>query len=303
MAGESSVYRKYLDPRVVSQLANMELRARLVVEGFMAGLHKSPYHGFSVEFAEHRQYMPGDDIKHVDWKVYGKTDRFYVKQFEEETNLKAYILLDRSASMAYAGKGVSKFEYAACLAAALAYLMIKQRDAAGLITFDEQVRRILPARSVSTYLPVLLKELDSTTPSSGTNIAGTLHSIAERIKRRGLILLFSDLFDPDTQALVQGLKHFRHRKHEVLVFHTLDALETSFAFDDDAIFEDMESGARISTQPVHVRREYQRLLQEFLQTVKRSCREHNIDYVQLTTDTPFDRALTHYLQKRTRIGG
>lgn len=281
----------------------MELRARLVVEGFMAGLHKSPYHGFSVEFAEHRQYMPGDDIKHVDWKVYGKTDRFYVKQFEEETNLKAFLLIDRSASMGYASNGVSKYQYATYLAAALSYLMIRQRDAVGLVSFDREIHRLLPPRSVPTYLARILQELENTTAANTTNIARTLHNIAERIKRRGLIILFSDLFDENPHELIQGLKHFRHRHHEVLVFHILDAMEQSFAFNNDAIFEDMETGDKISTQPAHVRSEYRKLMREFLDRIKKSCRENNIDYALLSTDSPFDLALTKFLQKRKRIGG
>ena len=269
----------------------------------MAGLHKSPYHGFSVEFAEHRQYMPGDDIKHIDWKVYGKTDRFYVKQFEEETNLKAFLLLDRSASMGYASNGVSKYQYATYLAAALSYMMIRQRDAVGLVTFDNKIHRLLPPRSIPTYLTRILQELENTSAANTTNIAHTLHNIAERIKRRGLIILFSDLFDENPHELIQGLKHFRHRNHEVIVFHILDAMEQSFAFKSDAIFEDMETGAKISTQPAHVRSEYRKLMKSFLNKIKKSCRENNIDYVRLSTDSPFDLALTKFLQKRKRIGG
>ena len=300
---DQNIYRKYLNPSVVSRLAGMELRARLVVEGFMAGLHKSPYHGFSVEFAEHRQYMPGDDIKHVDWKVYGKTDRFYVKQFEEETNLKAFLLLDRSASMGYGSGEVSKYQYASYLTAALSYLMIRQRDAVGLVSFDESIHRLLPPRSVRTYLTRILQELEHTQPAKSTNIAATLHNIAERIKRRGLIILFSDLFDENPDELLQGLKHFRHRNHEVIVFHTLDPLEISFAFKNDAIFEDMETGAKISTQPAHIGGAYRKMMQDYLKRIKKSCRENNIDYELLPTDAPFDLALTKFLQKRKRIGG
>ncbi|RMD92311.1 MAG: DUF58 domain-containing protein [Calditrichaeota bacterium] len=303
MTQKQSIYRKYLDPKVISHLATLDLRARMVVEGFIAGLHKSPYHGFSVEFSEHRQYMPGDDFKHIDWKVYGKTDRFFVKQYEEETNLKAYLLIDASASMVYSSHEVNKFQYATYLAAALTYLMLRQRDAVGLVTFDEKIRKILPARSVSTYLPLILAELEKTQTAHGTAIVPMLHEIAERIKRRSLIMLFSDLYDENTHGLMQGLKHFRHRKHEVIVFHILDPLEVSFDFKQDAIFEDLETRAKISTQPIHIRREYQRLMGEFIQTLKKGCRENNIDYVNLTTTTPFDLALVQYLQKRKRLGG
>ena len=303
MADRKDIYRKYLDPRVISRLGTLELKARMVVEGFIAGLHKSPYHGFSVEFSEHRQYMAGDDFKYIDWKVYGKTDRFYVKQFEEETNLKAYLLLDCSASMAYQSGEVSKFQYATLLAASLAYLLMRQRDAVGLVTFDETIRRLLPARSVKTYLPLLLAELDRTRPANSTAIVPTLHEMAERIKRRSLIMLCSDLYEDNVEGIIQGLKHFRHRKHEVIVFHILDPREIDFNFKEDAIFQDLESGEKLSTQPIHIRKEYHRLMQEYMSRLKKACRENQVDYVLLTTDVPFDLALTQYLQKRTRLGG
>jgi len=294
--------RKYLNPEVVSKLRSMDLRARLVVEGFITGLHKSPYHGFSAEFAEHRQYMPGDEIKHIDWKVYGKTDRFYVKQFEEETNLKSYILLDASASMGYSSTGMSKLQYAAYLAGALSYLMMQQRDAVGLVTFDEKIRRYLPPRSVTTYLNQILTELDKTESSSKTDLAAALHQMADRIKRRGLIILFSDLLD-DPQKVSSGLRHFRHKNHEVIVFQILDPLEFSFEFNQDAVFKDMESGEEINTQPWHIRSEYQKQVSEFINTYKKFCREHKIDYVTLNTNENYDRALFEYLLKRKRIGG
>ncbi|MFQ5864731.1 MAG: DUF58 domain-containing protein [bacterium] len=295
-------YRKYLNPELISKLTSMELRARLVVEGFITGLHKSPYHGFSVEFAEHRPYMPGDEIKHVDWKVYGKTDRFYVKEFEEETNLKSYILMDSSASMDYSSNGISKLQYATYLAGALTYLMIRQRDAVGLLLFDEIIRKYLPPRSVTTYLNQILKELDHAKCSAKTNIGAALHQMAERIKRRGLIILFSDLFD-EPEKVISGLKHFRHKKHEVIVFHVLDPLELSFEFQQDALFKDMETGEEINTQPWHIRQEYQTQVEEFLNQYKKVCRENQIDYVLLNTKESYDRALFEYLLKRKKIGG
>lgn len=293
---------KYLQPEVISQLANMDLRARLVVEGFITGLHRSPYHGFSVEFAEHRQYMPGDEFKHIDWKVYAKTDRFYVKQFEEETNLKAYLLLDCSGSMEYKSTGISKFEYAAYLAAALSYLLVRQRDAVGLVTFDQEIRSFFPPRSVKSYLYELLQHLEKIKPAAKTRISQTLHQMAERIKRRGLIILLSDLMDKPEEIL-SGLKHFRHRNHEVLVFHILDPTEISFDFNKDAIFEDMETGERLSTQPWHIRREYQQRMHEFIETYQSGCQRQNVDYVLLNTAQSFDRALFEYLVKRKRMGG
>ncbi len=302
MVSKSIDYRKYLNPEVVSRLSSMELRARLVVEGFITGLHRSPYHGFSVEFAEHRPYMPGDEIKHVDWKVYGKTDRFYVKQFEEETNLKTYLLLDASASMAYSSNKMNKLQYATYLAGALTYLMLRQRDAVGLLLFDEKIRNYLPPRSVTTYLNQILQELDRAQSSSRTNIGTALHQMAERIKRRGLIILFSDLFD-EPQKVISGLKHFRHKKHEVIVFHILDPLELSFEFHQDAVFKDMETGEEINTQPWHLRSEYQSHVKEFIHRYKKVCRENKIDYILLNTKESYDRALFEYLLKRKRIGG
>ncbi len=299
---KKSDYRRYLDPEVLSKLRSMDLRARLVVEGFIAGMHKSPYHGFSVEFAEHRQYMPGDEIKHVDWKVYGKTDRYYVKQFEEETNLKAYLLLDTSASMGFGSGKVTKLEYASYLAAALTFLMLRQRDAVGLVTFNDKIRRNLPPRSITSYLHLILKELDRVRPGEKTDVADTLHNIAERVKRRGLVVLFSDLLD-EPARVISGLKHFRHRKHEVIVFHIMDPMELRFDFTSDAVFRDVETGEQIATQPVHIRNEYRRQVRAFIDTYRRSCREDRIDYVLLNTRENFDRALFQYLIKRRRVGG
>jgi len=292
---------KYLQPAVVAQLANMELRARLVVEGFITGLHKSPYHGFSVEFTEHRQYMPGDEIKHIDWKAYGKTDRFYIKQFEEETNLKSYLIVDASKSMDYASKGnLKKYEYSSYIAAALSYLMIEQRDAVGLTLFDEGIRVSLPPRATRSYLKELLKELESAQPAKTTGTAASLNIIAEQIKRRGLIIILSDLFDKPEQVMT-ALKHFRHKGHEVIVMQVLDPLERSFAFGSDAIFKDLETREELMTQPWHIQKAYQQSMQEFLEFYKRQCRDNNIDYVLLDTSTSFDKALFEYLNKRKKI--
>ena len=295
-------YLRYLDPEAVSKLSNLNLVARLVVEGFITGLHRSPYHGFSVEFAEHRQYMPGDEIRHVDWKVYAKTDRYYVKQFEEETNLKAYLLLDSSASMAFTSHKINKLEYATYLSAALSYLMLKQRDSVGLVTFDEKIKKYLPPRSVNTYLSEILKELTKNQCQEKTNVSTTFHQLAERIDRRGLVIIFSDLLD-DPHKVISGLKHFRHKKHEVIVFHILDPYEKTFDFTQNAIFEDMENGKRLPTQPWHIRKEYRNLVNDFINTYKKQCLENKIDYVPMDTSENFDRALLQYLVKRKRIGG
>lgn len=298
---------KYLQPEVVSKLSSMELRARLVVEGFITGLHKSPYHGFSVEFAEHRQYMPGDEIRRIDWRVYGKTDRYYVKQFEEETNLKSYIVLDTSASMKFAselpgGKGLrtSKMEYASYVAAALSYLMVQQRDAVGLTLFDSTLRTTLPPHATKQHLRRLLVELERITPSERTNSAAALHQLADRISRRGLVVILSDLFD-DPQSVLAALKHFRHNNHEVIVMQVLDPFERSFAFGNDAVFRDVETGESLMTQPYHLQKAYQQAMKDFMEMYKRECRENSIDYLLLDTSTPFDVALLHYLNKRQKL--
>jgi uncharacterized protein (DUF58 family) len=295
-------YREYLQPEVVSRLASLELRARMVVEGFITGLHKSPYHGFSVEFAEHRQYMPGDEIRYIDWKVFGRTNRYYIKQYEEETNLKGYVILDSSRSMAYSSDGrVSKFEYALSLAAALSFLMIKQQDAVGAAVYDTEPRGYLPPRSRGSYIQEVLKLLGSATPSSGTGTARSLNLIAERIKRRGLVVVLSDFFD-EPDEVINALKHFRHKQNEVLAMQILDPLERSFNFGTDATFRDMETGEEMVTQPYQVRKAYAEAMREFTERIKRECRQHNIDYVLLDTSVPYDVALVEYLNKRRMMG-
>jgi uncharacterized protein (DUF58 family) len=289
--------RQFLQPDVVSKLRNMEIRARMVVEGFIQGLHRSPYHGFSVEFAEYRQYIPGDEPRFVDWKLFGKTDRYYVKVFEEETNLKSMILLDKSSSMGFQGGGITKLRWGSLLAAALSFLMIKQQDASGLVVFDDAIRAFLPARSVRGQLHRVLKELEVVQPSERTKIGDALHHMAERLRRRGLVILVSDLFD-DPDAVLNGLKHFRHRQHEVLVFHVLDDLERTFDYNEEARFVDMETSQEIRSQPWFVRGEYQQRVED----LARRCREQHIDYVPMTTSTPFDLALMAYLNKRAHLG-
>ena len=294
-------YRRYLEPHVVSRLSGMELRARLVVEGFITGLHRSPYHGFSVEFSEHRPYMPGDEIRHVDWKIYGKTDRFYIKQYEEETNLKAYVVLDISRSMAYASAGnLSKLEYASYLAAALAYMMIKQQDAVGLTLFADTITEHLPPHATRGYLRQILLALERARAAGTTGVGNSLHQVAERIRRRGLVVVLSDLLDTQTEVL-SALKHFRHKKNEVIVMQILDPLERSFAFGDDAVFQDLETGEKVTTQPWHIQQSYREAMAGFVERYKRECREHHIDYVLLDTGTPFDVALFEYLGKRERL--
>lgn len=293
-------YKKYLQPEIIAKLSGLELKARLVVEGFITGLHRSPYHGFSVEFAEHRPYMPGDEIRAIDWKVYGRTSRYYIKRFEEETNLKAYIILDCSGSMTFASGGLSKLEYGSYLAASLAYLMVQQKDAVGLTLFDSKIRQHLRPRATRGYLKTLEEALNAPESRGETDIAPILHSLAERIRRRGLVIVISDLFD-DPARVMAGLKHFRHRHHEVMVFQVLDPQERDFAYGGDVIFEDMETGERLATQPWHIRADYRALMSEFTNHYKHACREHNIDYVLLDTRTSFDVALMEYLIRRKKM--
>lgn len=293
--------RKYLDPQTIARLDNMALRARLVVEGFILGLHKSPYHGFSVEFAEHRPYIPGDEVKHIDWKLYGKTDRFYIKQFEEETNLKSYLLLDMSGSMKYASAGISKLTYGSYLAAALAYLMLKQQDAVSLTLFDNQVRTYLPPIAKRSHLNLVLGALEQIDAGEETKIAPILHQLAEKLKKRGLIILISDLLD-EPDEVISALRHFRHKRHEVLLFHILDPQELRFTFDRQTQFIDLETNQHLNTEPWHIQEAYQALVQQFINRYKIQCRANRIDYVMLNTGFSLDRALSEYLNRRARIG-
>ena len=291
---------EFLRPEVVSRLKNMELRARLIVEGFIAGLHRSPYHGFSVEFAEYRQYNTGESTRNIDWKIYAKTDRHYVKVFEDETNLRATLLLDSSASMDYESSGLTKLRYGALLAAALSYLMIKQRDAVGLVVFDERVVTALPHRSARRHLLQLLGSLERVEPGAKTSISGALHEMAERIRRRGLMILFSDLLD-DPPRVIDGLKHFRHRGHEVVVFHILDPSELSLSFSGEVQFVDKETGDKLRTRPWFLGAEYRKDVKGWIGELERSCKQNAIDYNLITTDTPFDHALVSNLNKRRTL--
>ncbi|MCS6999847.1 MAG: DUF58 domain-containing protein [Bacteroidota bacterium] len=295
------IVAKYLDPRVVSQLATMELRARLIVEGFLTGFHRSPFHGFSAEFSEHRSYHPGDDLRYLDWKVLGRTDRYYVKQFEEETNLRAVIALDQSASMRYASDGsIAKFTYGTYLAAALAYLAMLQKDAVGVALYDETLRAYYPPRARRSYLGELLATLDRAQPSNATNTAHSLELLAERLHRRSLVIVISDFFD-DLDRIATSLKHFRHDRHEVIAIHVLDRRELDFRFGLAATFRDMETGQEMITQPLQVQRAYTEAVSGFIEQLKAICYRANIDYVQAVTDQPFDRLLQEYLVRRQRV--
>lgn len=291
--------QNYLDPAVLSKMKGLGLKARLIVEGFVSGLHKSPFHGFSVEFAEHREYVPGDDLRYVDWKVFGKTDRYYLKQYEEETNFGCHLLVDCSESMAYQSEGaaMSKVEYARHVAASLAWLVVQQRDAAGLATFDTGVSNFLRASSAPSHLRQLIHLMETAPAKGETALGPILHDLAERIRKRGVVILLSDLFD-DPESLMMGLKHFRHRKHDVTVMQVIDPAEQDFPFEDPTLFKGLESLPEQMAEPKALRKAYQREFDGFLKDVRRGCRDLSMDYVLLRTDMPLGVALSSFLSRR-----
>jgi uncharacterized protein (DUF58 family) len=293
---------RFLDPAILARLGTMELKARTVVEGFVAGLHRSPYKGFSVEFAEYRQYLPGDDLSAVDWKVYARSDRHYIKRFEEETNLECQLLLDISASMGYRGAAaMTKMEYGSVLAGALAFLMNRQRDATGLIAFDDRIRFRMPASARRGHLHALLLGLERLQPGARSNVARPLNDLAEAMLKRSLVVLISDLLD-DPLPVVQGLKRLRFRGTDVLVFHVLDPDELTFPFRGSSRFRDLENGEQITAEPSAVRAQYLRELAALTTTYERELRGVGIDYVQIDTSKPLDFALVPYLAARGRRG-
>ncbi len=291
---------RFLDPSLLLKLSRLNLVARLVVEGFISGLHRSPYHGFSVEFSEHKVYTPGDDLKFLDWKVMARTDRYYVKRFQEETNLKAYILLDASGSMAFGSGEINKFQYGLLLTASLSYLLIRQRDAVGLVTFDEKVRRYIPAKSGNRHLRIILEELELLKPGKVTRINRVFHYLAETIKRRGLIIVISDLFD-EPEEVIRAIRHFRHRKHEVIVFHLLDPYEIEFPFKGIGEFLDMETKDKLTVNPLTVRDEYWARFDSFIYHYRKAFSESLVDYVRVNISQPLDFFLLSYLRKRARL--
>lgn len=290
----------YIDPLIVAKLSTMFLKARFVVEGFIAGLHQSPYRGFSLEFAQHREYSPGDETRHIDWKVYGRKDKYFVKQYQEETNLKGYILLDRSASMGYKSKEITKLQYGSYLAASLAFLMLKQQDSVGLVTFDERIKKYIPPRQSKGHLSLILEELEKLVPSSQTGINRSLQELGQYTKRRGLIILISDLLD-EQEKVLNALKYFRFKKHEVIVFHLLDPAEMELPFTNVLWLEDMENGKRVLTHPQIIREKYKSVVKEFVETYKLSCLRSDIDYCLMDTKTPLDFALGTYLARRKML--
>ncbi len=279
----------------------MELRARTVVEGFISGLHRSPYRGFSVEFAEYRQYAPGDDIRFIDWKVYGRTDRYYVKEFEEETNLNCHILLDISGSMNYGSTGLTKLEYGSYLAASLSYLIFQQRDGVGLVTFDRKIRQLIPARNKRGHLLSILKYLEKIKIGRRTDFSLPLHQLAENIKKKGMIIIISDLLD-DPSSVLKGLQHFRFQGHDVILFHIMDHEELTFPFKNTTKFLDMESKSQIMAIPPLVRETYLKNLENHIDELKKGCGKQQVDYHLLDTSKPLDFALFSYLAHRSGKG-
>ncbi|MBN1553266.1 MAG: DUF58 domain-containing protein, partial [Phycisphaerae bacterium] len=280
---------------------NLNLLVRQAVEGFITGLHKSPHKGFSVEFSEHREYTPGDDLRRLDWGAWGRSDRYYVKQYEQETNLRAYVLLDASASMDYRHTGpITKFQYGCYLSACLSYLMARQQDVVGMIAFDEAVRFHLPPGSTPAHLDRLFKQLEILQPGRGTAIAPTFHQLADRIAKRGLVIVISDLYD-DPAEILKALQHFVHKRHQVIVFHLLDEAELTFPFTKRASFVDRETNRRIQVDPNDVGETYRREMQSFLERYRSECGDRNIDYHTVTTSTPYDRMLLDYLARRRRV--
>lgn len=292
---------RYFDPEGLARVGNMELVARQVVEGFLTGRHRSPYHGFSVEYLDHRAYTPGDDMRSIDWKILARTDKYHVKLFEDETNLRAHILLDCSKSMAFQSGDISKLAYGSYLAAALAYLMLHQNDAVGLGLFDSQLREYLPPKARPTQFRRILERLDHSHSREDTDVAAVLHDVAERIPRRGLVVLISDLLD-DEQKLANGLQHFRHNNHEVIVFHVMDDAELTFPYDRLTRFKDMEGAGRLTANPKSLRQRYLARINTFLDTLKAICFERNISYNLANTREPYDQFLAAYLEKRARLG-
>lgn len=301
MAVKSQDYKKFLDPLVISKLKTLELRARMVVEGFKVGLHRSPYHGFSVEFSEHRPYMQGDALKNVDWKVYAKSEKFFIKQFEEETNLICNIFVDVSKSMNYKHTAkITKLEYATILAASLAYVMIDQQDSVGLAIYSDKIHSYLPPKSNRVYLKTILSALNKIVPEGATATSRCLASVADKIKKRGLTIIISDFFD-DPDSILNALKNIHYKKNEVIVFQILDPIEKSFGFDSDSIFVDLETGEQITTQPHQIQMAYQQAMNEYLSKLKNQCLNYGMEYNLIDTSQPFDKALISYFAKRSKL--
>jgi uncharacterized protein (DUF58 family) len=290
-----------IDPQTLAKIHGLRLRARHIVEGYVAGLHRSPYHGFSIEFAEHREYAPGDDLRYVDWKVFGKSDKVYLKQYEDETNLLCYLVLDISESMTYRGPDapLSKLEYAQSLAAALAWLVLRQQDAVGLALFDSQIRAMVRAAGNRSHLEQVLTVLESAKPGKETAAGPIFHELAQRLTKRGVVVILSDFFD-DLRSIAAGLKHFRHRNHDVILLHVLDPAEMEFPFHGPTDFKALEQFPTVAADPQFIRHAYLRELNDFREALEQECRRQRTDYFLLRTDEPLDAALRSILAARQR---
>ncbi len=290
----------HFDPKVLAKLKKLYLRARFVVDGVMIGIHPSRAKGLSSEFEEHRQYSPGDDIRRIDWKAYGKFDRYFIKEYRETTNLKAYIILDSSSSMSYASDGWSKFDYGSTLTASLAYLMLKQQDAVGLITFSNKVEKVIPPKAIHEYLFAILRELEERNPKGETRTGAVLQELAGSLKRRGLIILISDLLDKPEEVL-KGLKQLRSRGNDIIVFHLLDRDELEFPFKEATLFQDLEEDLKLLTDPYAIRTAYMKTIQALIENYRKSCASERIDYSLLDTTVGLDRGLIRYLTWREKF--
>ncbi|HUU09235.1 MAG TPA: DUF58 domain-containing protein [Phycisphaerae bacterium] len=296
-AGSKSHYR-YLDPDTLMRLGDLNLLARSAVEGFISGLHRSPHHGFSVEFSEHRPYTPGDELRHLDWVAYAKTDRYYVKQYEQETNLRCTILLDCSGSMNYSsGKGLTKLEYGSFLAATMAYLMVRQQDVVGLVAFDHEIRLHMPPGGSPAHFNEMCRRLEHLQTGQVTGMAKPFHDLAEMIKRRGLIIVISDLYDDESQV-IRALRHFRHKRHGLILFHVFDAAELEFPFTKLTQFHDLETNERYQVDPRSVRDAYLAELRAFIDRYKKACSDSDSEYVLTDTSVPYAFLLRSYLARR-----
>ena len=301
-SGENMAVEKYLKPEVINQIKRLDLRAQFVVKGFLQGLHASPYHGFSVEFSEHRRYSTGDDPKDIDWLVFAKTDKYYVKKFEAETNITGYLVMDLSQSMGFTHRQeLTKFDYGICLAASLCYLMVYQQDPVGLITFDQQVRDVLPPKSKRTQLGNILAHLANLKPTGQTDIAKSLTQIAAMFRQRSLVMIFSDLL-AEPGPVFQSLRRLRHRGHDVILFHILDEAEVNFPYDGMIEFEDPETQEKIVVDATSYRRDYKSEIESFRELFRSECFQTGVDYVPLDTSMQFDKALLGYLQSRQTRG-
>ncbi len=289
--------RRFLQPEEVSRISRLEIRARQIVEGFLSGLHRSPYYGQSVEFVQHREYVPGDDFRRIDWKVWSKTDRYYIKQYEEDTNLRTLLVVDVSESMSFGSGPMTKYDYACTVAAALAYLLLRRQDAVGMVTFDEAIRSRVPTRSRQSHLNAISAALSTGQPASKTGLDRILGQVAEEQSLRGMVVIISDLL-VDPNSLERGLKLLRHRGHDVMLFHLLDDQELDFDYSGTTKFEGLEQGADIICDPRALRDGYLAALNEFLETIRRRCARQLIDYQVIRTSEHLDAALAHYLNHR-----